>query len=59
MVIMELETTILELIYYLLSTVDNVGHKTKITNIKFSKINITLENDIEIIAQRSDSRKII
>ncbi len=47
------KTTILELIFYLLSTVEKAGRKTKIAEIKFSKVNVTLENGIQIIAERS------
>lgn len=48
------KTTIFQIIFYLLSTIDNAGHKSKIANIKFSKISVVFENGITIIAQRSE-----
>lgn len=48
------KTTILELIYYILSSKDGDGSKSKIANIKFTQFKITLENNIQIIAKREE-----
>lgn len=47
------KTTILNLIFYLLSTKEQSGFKSKICKIKFKKINIRFQNGIEIGAERS------
>jgi AAA15 family ATPase/GTPase len=52
------KTTLLELIFYLVSTADNEGHKSKVAEIKFKKISILLNNGVEIIAER-DSESLI
>lgn len=46
------KTTLLRLLFYLLSTQDNVGHKTEIAKIKFKKIEICFENGITVSALR-------
>lgn len=48
------KTTIFQLIFNLLSTIDNAGHKSKIAAIKFSKISVSFENGITIVAQRNE-----
>jgi len=52
------KTTLLELVFYLLSTVDNEGHKSKISEIKFKKFSVLLNDGVEIIAER-DSESLI
>lgn len=49
------KTTILELIFNLLSTVLNAGHKSNIAKIKFEQFTIFLEGNIEIIAKRENA----
>ena len=47
------KTTILELLFYLISTVDNVGYKSHIANIKFQKFSVKLDDDILVEAYRN------
>ncbi len=49
------KTTILNLIFYLLSTRDKSGYKSKLAQTKFNKIAITLSNGIEVGAKRNKS----
>jgi len=49
------KTTILEIIFNLLSSEKKSGHKTKLANIKFKKIMIILSNNIIISAYRKDN----
>ena len=49
------KTTVLNLIFYLLSTKDRSGFKTKLAQTKFKKFAIKLTNGIEIGALRKDS----
>lgn len=53
------KTTILRAVYYLISTIDGQGHKSELANLKFRKLYVRFENDIEIGAERSGSQKII
>ena len=46
------KTTILNLVFYLLSSKDKSGYKTKLARIKFKKFAIKLSNKIEIGANR-------
>ena len=46
------KTTILKLFFYLLSTKDKSGYKTRIAEIKFKKFSIVFQNGVEIGAQR-------
>lgn len=46
------KTTILKLFFYLLSTKDKSGYKTRIAEIKFKRFSILFQNGIEIGAQR-------
>lgn len=48
------KTTLLELTFFLLSTVDNAGHKSKVARIKFNRFAILLQGGIEIIAEREN-----
>ncbi|WP_186461874.1 ATP-binding protein [Mucilaginibacter pallidiroseus] len=49
------KTTILKMIFYLLSPVDKSGHKTKLSEIKFSKFAITLNDGTIISAERNNN----
>ncbi|WP_430466627.1 AAA family ATPase [Winogradskyella ouciana] len=49
------KTTVLNLIFYLLSTKDKSGYKTKLAQTKFEKFSIKLNNGIEIGALRKNS----
>lgn len=49
------KTTILRLIFNLLSSKDKSGHKTEIANIKFEEVNIQLNNNAVISAVRKNS----
>ncbi|MVO07767.1 AAA family ATPase [Flavobacterium sp. TP390] len=49
------KTTILNLIFYLLSTKDRSGYKTKLAQTKFELFSISLTNGIEIGAKRTGS----
>jgi predicted ATPase len=51
------KTKILELLIYLLSTVDKAGRKSQMAKIKFSEFKVTLDNNTEVIATRSDFNK--
>lgn len=46
------KTTILKLFFYLLSTRENSGYKTRVAEIKFKKFSVVFQNGIEIGAQR-------
>lgn len=46
------KTTLLKLFFYLLSTRDKSGYKTRIAEIKFKKFSVTFLNQIEIGAER-------
>ena len=46
------KTTILNLIFYLLSHIRGKGHKSKVTTIPFSRVEITLANKVKIITER-------
>jgi len=46
------KTTILKLFFYLLSTRDKSGYKTRIAETKFQKFSVIFQNGIEIGAQR-------
>ncbi|MDQ7047872.1 MAG: AAA family ATPase [Sulfurovum sp.] len=48
------KTTILEILFNLLSYEDDKGHKTKLSNTKFKKITIKLSNKIEVSAYRKN-----
>jgi len=48
------KTTILQMIYNLLSSENGEGHKTELANTKFKKISIKLSNNIIISAFRSE-----
>ncbi|GAP44841.1 protein containing AAA domain [Lentimicrobium saccharophilum] len=48
------KTTILKLIFYLLSSKDKSGHKSKIAQTKFKKFSVILNCGIEIGALRTD-----
>ena len=49
------KTTILKLFFYLLSTRDKSGYKTKIAETRFKKFVVQLKNGIEIGAKRECS----
>ncbi len=49
------KTTILDLIFHLLATEDNAGHKSNIARIKFKQFCVTLENNVEILAVRTQA----
>ena len=49
------KTTILQIIFNLLSYENAQGHKTELANTKFKKISITLSNDYIISAERKES----
>jgi len=49
------KTTILQMIFNLLSSENNQGHKSELANTKFKKIAITLSNGYKISAFRRDS----
>lgn len=49
------KTTILKLVFYLLSSQDQSGHKSKISNIKFKQFSVVLSNNICIMATREKS----
>jgi len=49
------KTTILRLVFYLLSSKDKSGHKTKIANVKFKSFSVHLSNDISISAERKEA----
>ncbi|QXP65766.1 AAA family ATPase [Polaribacter sp. AHE13PA] len=49
------KTTVLNLVFYLLSTKDKSGFKTKLAQTKFKLFSIKLSNGIEIGASRKDS----
>lgn len=49
------KTTILQMIFNLLSSENGEGHKTELANTKFKKISITLSNQIIISAYRKDN----
>jgi ABC-type cobalamin/Fe3+-siderophores transport system ATPase subunit len=51
------KTTILRLIFYLLSCRDKAGHKTAVSKIPFKKFSIQLSNNTVISATREISRK--
>lgn len=48
------KTTVLRTIFYLLSIKDQSGFKSELSKIKFTKISLTLENDVEIGATRDN-----
>jgi len=52
------KTTVLKLLFYLLSTKNNSEFKTRIAQIKFKNFSVTFENDIEISAVRKGSELI-
>ena len=47
------KTTIIKLLFYLLSTQDHAGHKSAVANIKFEAVRIYLSNNYIISAKRS------
>src|ERR1035437_509581 len=49
------KTTILKLVFYLLSSQDKAGHKSAISKIKFQKFSITLSNNITVSAIRENA----
>lgn len=49
------KTTLLKLFFYLLSTRDKSGYKTRIAEIKFKKFSVIFQNGIEIGAERANS----
>ncbi len=49
------KTTILKLVFWLLSSRDKSGYKTKIAETKFKHFSITFENGVEIGATRKDN----
>lgn len=49
------KTTILRMIFYLLSPINNSGHKTQLSEIKFQNFSITLNDGTVIKAFRPDS----
>ncbi len=51
------KTTILKLVFNLLSAVNKAGHKSNIANIIFSQIKVTLESGIQIIALRDEAKE--
>ena len=46
------KTTILRLLFHLLSPVESRGHKTVVTQTKFNLFEVTLANGTRVIAQR-------
>ncbi len=52
------KTTILELLFYVLSTLDNSGHKSKVANIKFQKFTVFLQGGLEITVERASEQLI-
>lgn len=50
------KTTLLKLFFYLLSTRDKSGYKTKLAETKFKKFSIQFQNGIEVGAVREKSR---
>ena len=48
------KTTLLQIVFYLLSTRDASGHKSKLANIKFKEVHITLSNNLTISAIREN-----
>jgi len=52
------KTTILKLIFYLLSTLDNAGHKSEIAKVKFERFTIFIAGGIKISAVRPSSQLI-
>lgn len=48
------KTTVLELVFHLISTLDRSGRKTKIAGVKFSKVKVSLANGISIVARREE-----
>ncbi|WP_179197767.1 ATP-binding protein [Hymenobacter crusticola] len=51
------KTTILKLVFYILSTDSSKGYKTALANTKFKSIVVTLSNGIEVFAKRNESAK--
>ena len=49
------KTTIIKILFYLLSAHDNKGHKSALANIKFKKFIVKLSNGESIIAERPTS----
>jgi energy-coupling factor transporter ATP-binding protein EcfA2 len=49
------KTTLLDLLFHLLATEDNAGHKSSIGRIKFKQFGVTLENNVEILASRTEA----
>lgn len=50
------KTTLLKLFFYLLSTRDKSGYKTKLAETKFKKFSVQFQNGIEVGASREKSR---
>ena len=47
------KTTILELIFHLLSSADNVGHRTYVAKVPFKRFSISFSNQFRITAVRT------
>src|SRR4030095_15456632 len=47
------KTTILKLLYHLLSPIDNRGHKSVLGQTKFERFEVILSNKVAVIARRS------
>lgn len=52
------KTTILRLLFHLLSPIDNRGHKTELAQTKFSRFEVQLADGTTILAERSQHRLI-
>src|SRR5271157_5632374 len=51
------KTTILTLLFYLLSHLEDKGHKTKVSNIRFTRFQVDFSDGSEVAATRADSQK--
>ncbi len=51
------KTTIIKILFYLLSSHDNRGHKSELANIAFKKFSVTLSNGQTIIAERDNANE--
>ncbi|HMQ99674.1 MAG TPA: AAA family ATPase [Ignavibacteria bacterium] len=47
------KTTILRLLFYLISTLDNSGYKSEIAKTKFKRFSVMFDNGVEITAERN------
>ncbi len=51
------KTTIMRMLFFLLSHVDDVGHKTEVGKIRFKKFQVDFSDGTQIIAEREDDKK--